>query len=501
MTELADALEKEIFSAGEIIVQQGESGSDLYIITDGQAKRLKIGLQVIQQSLGIGDYFCEKALITPHYTCDYTVMCNNQVTCLKLNRKAVNLILGPLVPPQTQLSKIKISSSQQKQCLENKPDPPLPKKTHEKIQHFTVKINSSAISQSKKNVIKTNFEKESQSQTSDGAQSQTKEWKIDTTIKLENLERKCLLGRGSYGKVTLVEDKMTGKTYALKAVSIQHTVRMSQKTNIQNERQAMLILNHQFLVKLYRTFHNECYLYFLLELCLGGELFSVLQKREGKPLVDKDANFYTGSVLIAFEYMHSKKIIYRDLKPENLLLDLDGYLKITDFGYAKQLEGGERTFTLCGTPDYLAPEVIRSIGHDEAVDWWCLGILTFEMLASNPPFYDENPMRCYERIKKLDFKCPKFFSEEAKDFVSKLLVKKPRERLGMSSSGANMIKQHKWFANFSFDDLLARKLTPPIIPKLKDSYDNSCFDTYEDQPLEDEDIPPFAGEKDWYTDF
>jgi protein kinase A len=202
------------------------------------------------------------------------------------------------------------------------------------------------------------------------------------------------LGKGSFGHVQLVKHKKSGMTYALKSVSKAQIVETCQQSHIISEKQTMAKLNSPFLIRLYATYKDKNQLYFLLEPSLGGELFTVLRKR--KLFSDSVAAFYAASVVLGFEYMHSLDIVYRDLKPENLLLDKNGHLKITDFGFAKVLKG--RTWTLCGTPDYLAPEIVQMRGHGKGVDWWTLGILIFEMLASYPPFFDEDPMKTYSKI-------------------------------------------------------------------------------------------------------
>jgi serine/threonine protein kinase len=219
-------------------------------------------------------------------------------------------------------------------------------------------------------------------------------------------------------------------------------------------------------------------LFFLLDPVMGGELFSVLRE---KTLFDEDtARFFAASVVLAFEYMHTMNIIYRDLKPENLLLDNQGYLKVTDFGFAKDIGDG-RTWTLCGTPDYLAPEIVAGKGHGKGVDWWTLGIFIYEMLASYPPFYDEDPMKTYAKIMQGTINFPSHFSKEAVSIIKKLLQHKPTKRLGVVNGGAAEIKKHPWFKNFDWDALVNKKLKPNIVPKIKNALDTSNFDEYPDE--------------------
>jgi len=255
-------------------------------------------------------------------------------------------------------------------------------------------------------------------------------------------------------------------------------------------------LDHPFLVRLYATYKDKDRLYFLLEPALGGELFSVLRE---KPLFDEPtARFFAACVVSAFEYMHSKNIIYRDLKPENLLLDKQGYLKVTDFGFAKDISSG-RTWTLCGTPDYLAPEIVAGKGHGKGVDWWTLGVFIYEMLASYPPFYDEDPMKTYAKIMHGTITFPSHFSKEAISIVKKLLHHKPFKRLGAVKGGAKLVKKHPWFKDIDWDALYQRKIIAPIIPTIKSEVDIGNFDDY---PEEEDTVEPYVDDgSNWDSEF
>lgn len=184
--------------------------------------------------------------------------------------------------------------------------------------------------------------------------------------------------------------------------------------------------------------------------------------------------------MLAFEYFHSMDVVYRDLKPENLLLAADGHLKITDFGFAKVVP--DVTWTLCGTPDYLAPEIIQSKGYGKAVDWYALGVLIFEMLAGYPPFFDENHVKLYEKILAGKVKYPSHFHPDAKDLVKHLLTADLSKRYGNLKDGVEDIKRHKWFADIDWKKLYNREITPPYVPPLKHAGDTSNFDMYEENP-------------------
>ena len=194
---------------------------------------------------------------------------------------------------------------------------------------------------------------------------------------------------------------------------------------------------------------DEGELYMLEELALGGELFSVLAKRA--PLFDGYAQFYIASVVSMFSYMHSLRVVYRDLKPENLLLDAQGYLKLVDFGFAKVLI--DRTWTLCGTPEYLAPEIVLNKGHGFAADWWCVGILAFECLTGTTPFVSNDPMEAYRKIVKGRVPWPAQLTTNARDFIDRLLCVDPSHRLGSFKGGSKDVRNHGWF-----DGLLEGKI-------------------------------------------
>jgi len=222
----------------------------------------------------------------------------------------------------------------------------------------------------------------------------------------------------------------------------------------------------------------------------------VLQERE--VLTEDDVRFFAGNIVLAFDYMHRKGIVYRDLKPENLLLDKDGYLKFVDFGFAKKIDDN-RTYTLCGTPDYLAPEVVSGTGHNLSADWWTLGILIYEMLVGNPPFYSENQMGTYANIMKGEMKYPDSLSTEAHDIIEKFTHRNPPLRLGVTKGGINNIKEHAFFTKGKFDwaSLESRQMKAPIIPHIENEEDINNFEDYlgEDERWTDfvpEEDDPFA---------
>eukprot|EP00956_Cyclotella_meneghiniana_P043629 scaffold280274_cov139-Cyclotella_meneghiniana.AAC.1 len=214
---------------------------------------------------------------------------------------------------------------------------------------------------------------------------------------MEDLEKMRVLGEGAFGKVNLVKSKTSGELYALKAQSKAFVVENSQQEHLLTEYEIMRELDHPLVVKCYQAFQDSRYVYFLMNLLPGGELMDLLDSKKKFP--EAWTKFYGASVVAGFSCIHEKKIAYRDLKPENLVLDADGFCHIIDFGLAKRCDKG-KTWTFCGTPDYLAPEIIRGKGHDWGVDYWGLGVFFYELTHGYPPFYANDPTNTARKIIK-----------------------------------------------------------------------------------------------------
>jgi len=305
------------------------------------------------------------------------------------------------------------------------------------------------------------------------------------------------LGTGTFGRVRMVTyNYKKPMYYALKMLKKSEIIRLKQVEHIKSEKSILSQINHPFIVVLYASFQDENNLFMLMEYIIGGELFSQLRK-VGR-FSNDTSRFYAAEIVLALEYLHSKNIVYRDLKPENLLIDKDGHMKITDFGFAKVVE--DRTWTLCGTPEYLAPEIIQSKGHGKAVDWWALGILIYEMLAGYPPFYDENPFGIYQKILAGKIEFPRHFDPNAKDLVKKLLTADRTKRFGCLKDGAEDIKRHKWFKGVDWVKVYNRKVKPPFIPGYKSLDDTSNFDKYPDSE-ESSPAPLSQKDKDLFKEF
>ncbi|RDL38133.1 putative cAMP-dependent protein kinase [Venustampulla echinocandica] len=287
------------------------------------------------------------------------------------------------------------------------------------------------------------------------------------------------LGTGSFGRVHLVQSKHNQRFYAVKVLKKAQVVKMKQVEHTNDERRMLQEVKHPFLITLWGTFKDAKNLYMVMDFVEGGELFSLLRKSQRFP--NPVAKFYAAEVTLAIEYLHSKHIIYRDLKPENLLLDRHGHLKITDFGFAKKVP--DITWTLCGTPDYLAPEVVSSKGYNKSVDWWSLGILIFEMLCGFTPFWDGgSPMKIYENILKGRVKYPPYIHPDAADLLQRLITADLTKRLGNLHGGSEDVKNHPWFVEVTWERLAKKDIDAPYVPPVKAGVgDASQFDKYPEE--------------------
>jgi len=244
----------------------------------------------------------------------------------------------------------------------------------------------------------------------------------------------------------------------------------------------MVKLEHPFLTKLHFAFQDERNLYFVMDFINGGELFHHL-RREKKFSEDR-TRFYTCEIISAITYLHDRGIVYRDLKPENVLLGRDGHVVVTDFGLAKEgLHDNARTETRAGTPEYLAPEVIKGEKYTKSVDWWAVGILVYEMLTGSPPFIDNDIQKLFQKVTTGDIKFPDYITQDASDFVSQLLIRDTQKRL----SDPVKIKSHPWFKVISWEKLNAKEIQPPFVPKVTAADDLGQIDPeFLQQPIQEE---------------
>merc|ERR1719389_382278 len=287
----------------------------------------------------------------------------------------------------------------------------------------------------------------------------------------------------------MVEHTVTKQYYALKALSKGYVLKTGMQKSVMSEKNVQLMCDSAFVVQLYETYNGEQSLYLLLELALGGELYATYNKK-GLWGNEAHAQFYVAGTVFAFDHLHSKKIIFRDLKPENLLLNEKGQVKLTDMGLAKVVVG--KTYTTCGTPDYFAPELIASKGHNEAVDWWTLGVLVFELMSGHPPFESAAPMQIYSKVTKgiLKVAFPPKLKGACEDLVKNLCAKDPSERLPVKKGGIENIKKHAWYSGFDWDAMRDGTLEAPYKPIVKSKKDIKNFNARK------EDMPPQVRYKD-----
>uniref|UniRef100_A0A8D3AYT2 protein kinase C n=1 Tax=Scophthalmus maximus TaxID=52904 RepID=A0A8D3AYT2_SCOMX len=295
---------------------------------------------------------------------------------------------------------------------------------------------------------------------------------------MEDFRYISVLGRGHFGKVLLAEFKKTGKPFAIKALKKREIVTRDEVDSLMSEKRIFEMINasrHPFLVNLHGCFQTGDHVCFVMEYLPGGDLMIHIHNHV---FTEAQTRFYSACVLLGLEFLHLNKIIYRDLKLDNLLMDADGFVKITDFGLCKEGMGhGDRTSTFCGTPEFLAPEVLTDDNYTRAVDWWGMGVLIYEMLVGESPFPGEDEEEVFDSIVNDDVQYPDSLPPDAVAIVQKLLKRNPLKRLGGGERDANELKGEKFFQTVDWEALLAKKVTPPFLPSIAESTDVSNFDS------------------------
>mmetsp|Transcript_31986 Transcript_31986/g.23145 ORF Transcript_31986/g.23145 Transcript_31986/m.23145 type:complete len:310 (+) Transcript_31986:168-1097(+) len=302
---------------------------------------------------------------------------------------------------------------------------------------------------------------------------------IDPTRKISKDDFPIIkvVGKGSFGIVYMVRRKGTKDIFAMKVLKKELVAKRNLIVKTQAEREILEEIKSPFIVNLYYAFQTDSKLFFVMDFLNGGELFYHLRKDQ--KFSEKRACFYAAQIIEALSALHDSGIIYRDLKPENVLLDCNGNLKITDFGLSKQgleNQAGKKTYSFCGTPEYLAPEIIQGIGHDRGVDWWSLGALIYEMLCGKPPHYSKDRKKMLRDIVETPIPMKTYFSAESRSLLEKLLERNPTKRLGAGPTDANEIRSHAFFRGINWKDLREKKLAPPFKPTVSGPDDTRNID-------------------------
>ncbi|XP_051541562.1 cGMP-dependent protein kinase 1-like isoform X2 [Myxocyprinus asiaticus] len=442
LSKVADILEETHYNDGDYIIRQGATGDTFFIISEGQVRvthqKSANEEPVFLYTLSRGDWFGEQALKGEDVrTANVTAV--TDVMCLVVDRESFKQLIGGLDGVSNKLYE---------------------------SEEVKAKLEAEAA--------------------------------FFSSMSLNDFRVICTLGVGGFSRVELVQLKNDhSRSFAMKVLKKRHILDMSQQGHILSERRIMMEAHSPFTVRLYRTFRDSKCLYMLLEACLGGELWTLL--RDSGSFNDSTTRFYAGCVVEALAFLHCRGIIYRDLKPENIILDHRGYAKLVDFGFAKKVCLGKKTWTFCGTPEYVAPEIILNKGHDVSADCWSLGILIFELLSGSPPFSGSDPMKTYNIILRgIDMvEFPMKITKSAANLIKRLCRDNPSERLGNQKNGMKDIQKHKWFEGFNWDGIREGTLTPPFLPNVDGPLDTSNFDCF---PEDTEELPPDE-ESGWDIEF
>ena len=547
---IADALGRNMFRKGTKIINQGDDATAFFLVEKGSVACTDKRGDLDDIILGAGDYFGELALLNDQKRAR-DVICREDTTCLFMNKENFSLLLGNLnqlldrnmgnrVLESVKLFK-SVNGSNRQELLETFKERKYAmnqdiitqgesgdsffvvregtcdvlvdgKKTAALAagQYFgegsllsgeergaTIRVTSkhfrafelkkadfdALLGTVKKYIEKTSIERKKLSEL--------------RTIPFKSLSQSRALGQGTFGLVKLIE--YNEHRFALKCLQKQQIVSYNLVPNILYEKRMMEESDHPFVLKLINTYQDPNQLYMLLEIVPGGELFAFLQKRGGK-VSSPHACFITACVVSVFEYIHSKNICYRDLKPENLMIDSEGYIKMVDFGFAKVVT--DKTFTLCGTPEYMAPEILLRRGHNKGVDYWATGILIYECESGTTPFADylnyDNRVVCQNILRK-PLEMQRSMGGSCRDMIKCLLARDPQKRYGCLARGCKDIKSAPYFAKIDWQKLLLKEMKAPYVPKInaKVGISNDNFEPL----MVNTDISTYKGKQDIFKDF
>ena len=538
LSKIADALTMVSFHKGDRIINKGDVGEVFYILKEGRVRVHDIGLgdsQYVDQILGPGDFFGERALLTGEpRLANITAEIPSVTLCV--SRENFERIMGPLqdlidhAMKKRVLMGVPMFANSQFQPYEMArlaelvtemtfgPGEILAEEGQPAQQNLYI-IRSGKIVIANENGMINNLSQgdyfgENLISAEDGtispqtitAEGQTTcgvlskkmiesvigdidrlgksvppvSAKLNKEITLKDLIKLRILGVGTFGKVWLVSHKKSAQPYALKMLNKREIIGHHQVEGVIREKNIMTSIAHPFVVNLVCTFQDDRHLYMLIELVQGGELFSVIHTETRDGIPNANSCFYAACILESLAHLHHRHITYRDLKPENILVDAAGYCVLVDLGFAKIVT--DKTYTLCGTPEYLAPEIILSKGHDKGVDYWAFGVLIYEMLVGRSPFYSygTDQVSLFKRIVQVKYSFPPggVVNEVAQDLIQRLIVRRQANRFGCLARGDMDIRDHAWFGGITTEKLLKKEIPAPWIPHIKDPLDASHFDSY-----------------------
>ena len=414
------------------IINKGDSGDKFYIITTGMVK-CTVSPTSPALFLGKGKFFGERALLRDQPRAA-DVVAARRTECLSLTRHAFHVLLGPI---------------------------------HSELQRAYGGVTEAESKSGTAAAVPEREAAQLRVKTVDDTQG-----KNARQYSLESLEMGPVLGEGTFGRVQLVTVPEDGSKWALKIMQKAQIVEMGQMKATMLEKDVMCKIRHPLCLRLEATFMTTNLLYMMLEIVHGGELFQLLADSETGVVPPNSARFYAACVIDAFSYLHGKKIVYRDLKPENLLIDKNGYLKVIDYGFAKFLDTSPyKTFTFCGTPEYFAPEMMQGQGYAHSVDTWGVGILLYEMLYGFTPFADfenNDPRKTMRYIikNKVEFPSDGVKHKQSEEIIKGLLTKNAENRLGCDEAGIGQCKLHSLYADFDWEAFYEMRVEAPWKPTL-----------------------------------
>ena len=462
LVRLASVMRVQTFSAGDYIIRQGEEGSRFYIISEGDVmctRTINSSQEEELIKLGAHEFFGEKALIT-NETRKANVVAITDVECLVLDRTNFQAMLAEVEEKMTD----ELSRRRKDEDSAN---------DRERVQ-----------------------------------------FKAETNYNYSDLKMMRMIGEGTFGQVKVVQHKQSGRVYALKCMTKQYIEDNRQVSNVMTERDTLYLCRDcNFIVNLYQTFNLPNEISMLLDFVQGGELWTYIYEKTDSyarnkvgGIASQAVQFLSANVVLALEFMHNLGIAYRDLKPENIIVDGKGYLKIVDFGFAKFIPYTQnnkkfaKTFTLCGTPEYLAPEIVMSKGYDKSVDLWALGCLMFELYAQRTPFAADNNGKIFKNIlsSKSTLKFPARMDPHQVSLIRKLLQQNPAFRIGNLSGGVQDIMDEPFFSTIDFEALKRRDTIAPFVPMVVDELDSSNFEIFDTEITE---VPNYHGNQSAFKDF